>query len=218
MLAFTLTLLAIFIGGLALFHYTLLERGLFSLSERQWESVDYIWYGFAFVGLAVGGFQVQASAARAAHADLVKAVESKYFQIEQVTEGAIRKHCPKDPPQCQLLADIRQAIRETQFTSGWPLAPVRLKGRVFDSLNLLIQERSRELNASALDGLVGTMTTSALEIVGEARESEKKLNALGAPVWLVAVMPYLLAVVVALRTTKVTFKVRHQKGLVQHHR
>jgi hypothetical protein len=62
------------------------------------------------------------------------------------------------------------------------------------------------------------MTTSALELVSEARESERKLSAFGSPVWLVAVMPYLLAVVVALRTTKVTFKVRHQKSIVQHYR
>lgn len=212
MITFTLTLLVVFIVSVAMFHYTLLDGRRFALSEWQWEGVDYIWYGFAFLGLAIGGFQVQASFARATHAELVQDVERRYFHIEQLIDTAIPMYCPTDPAQCQLLKDIRQAIRETQFTTGWPLAPIRFKGRVFDSLNLLIRERAQELNVRKLDGLVVAMTTSALDLVGEARGSERRLGTTAPPAWVVGTMPYLLAVVVALRTTKVTYKVRHKKA------
>lgn len=211
MITFTLTLLVVFIVSAIMFHYTLLDGRRFALSERQWEGVDYIWYGFAFLGLAIGGFQVQAAFARATHADLVRAVERRYFYIEQLTDMAVPRYCPTDPAQCQLLKDIQQAIRETQFTAGWPLAPIRFKGRVFDSLNMLIRERAQELNAAKLDGHVAAMTTSVLDLVGKARGSERGLGATAPPVWLVGTMPYLLAIVVALRTTKVTHKVRQKK-------
>jgi hypothetical protein len=55
------------------------------------------------------------------------------------------------------------------------------------------------------------MTTSVIDLVGKTRQSERKLNAMAPPAWLIGVMPYLLAVVVALRTTKVTFKTRKKK-------
>ena len=179
---------AIFVGGIFAFHFLLLGKGRLALSEHQWEAVDYIWYTLAFLGLAIGGFQIMASISRTNHSELIQKVESRYFQVEQLVSIAITRHCPNDPGQCQLFQDIRQAIRETQFTSGWPLAPIRFKGMVFDSLNLLIRERARELNVSAIDGSIEMMSTSALELVGEARKSEQNVSQITAPLWLTVFM------------------------------
>jgi hypothetical protein len=205
---FVASLVALLVGSAVLFHFTLLGRSRFSLSEAQWEAVDYSWYVLAAGGFLLGSFQIQMATSRAAQAELLRKIESRYFDVERIASESSQKHCPRDPPQCELLNSVVYAIRETQFTSGWPIASIRYKGRVFDSLNLFVRARARELDAESIDGRIEVLSTIALDLTGRAREAERRITRLGQPPWVATALSYVLAVAVALRVTKVTFKVR----------
>ena len=203
-----LPILIVFSLSIVVFHLAFVRIGRWSLSERQWEAVDYLWYGFGFLALLIGGFQVLGAIERSHLDDKLKSIDKMYFQIDKIASSASKSICSKDADQCQLLADITTAIRETQFTTDWPIGDIRFKGKSFDSQNWFISERAKELDVKKVNGLVVAMSTGILDLTGEAMASQRRLHHLRPPLLLTVMMPYFLAVIIALRITKVTFKVR----------
>ncbi len=208
MIVIVLPILIVFFLSAVIFHLAFVRSGKLTFSERQWEAVDYLWYGFGFLSLLIGGFQVLGAVERSHLDEKLKVIEKMYFQVEKITSNTSNAVSSKDADECQLLADITTAIRETQFTTDWPIGNIRFHGRSFDSLNWFISERAKELDVKKTNWLVVVISTGILDSTGEARALQRRLLHLRPPLLITVIMPYFLAVIIALRITKVTFKVR----------
>lgn len=199
-----------FLLGLALFHATLLPGRRFQLSPARWEAVDYIWYGAGIVALLIGSYQVIAAIERAKHADALRSIERNYFLLERLITVRQASACSDKRADCVFLTELQEAIRETEFTPGWPLGPLRFRGRVFDSFNRLIKERAAVNGINQVDGFILDQSTRIMDMVGSAQDSEAALKRFIAPLWVMVTWPLLIGLLIALRFTKVTYKVREK--------
>jgi len=194
-------------------HFVLLRPGRFQLSSAQWEAVDYVWYGVGLLALLIAGYQVLNAVERARHVERLRGVERYYSFLERVIAAKKDTVYSNDARACALLTDLERSIRETQLAPGWPTGPVLFNGRTFNSLNQVLKERAEEYGLEQVDGIVADVSTILLDTVGDARASERRIAMHVPPLWATVTWPYLMALLIALRVTKVTYKVKEKRQI-----
>lgn len=187
-------------------HFFLLKKPW--LTQRHWECVDYLWYGF-------GAFALLLSSLDLTRAYDVSALESRMDYYAERAQTDIRRtvdeikptECRQSKAVCLMLDDTLSALNETKTSLDWPFGPVIFKRQEFSSWNEFLLDRAKYYKAEIVPNILAYYTSRLLDVRSELRDRQKELNKQFMPLWLRIIWPHVLALVLGMRISKVTYKV-----------
>ncbi len=200
------TTLATLLISLILFYFLLIKKD--RLTAKQWECIDYLWYGFGALALLLVVVELTRAHDIKKLEEEIAYAERAQYEIKRFVYEATPKACKKSEALCNMLADTLVAVDETVYSLDWPLGPVLFKKNEYRSWNEFLVDRADYYKAEGIPQFLLFHTTMLLELRSELRNRQQKLNKEYVPLWLRTVWPYILALVLSLRITKVTYKIR----------
>jgi len=191
------------------FRFFLIYR--FAISSRWWERVDYLWYGLGFFGILLAAEQFSSEEKRLRFYSSEQTIARYTTQMDDLARQFFNKNCGShNGPQCALAQDIHGAYSETFRSANWLDGSVHYQGKVFPSWNYFIKERAKDDDVTMLEGElshIASLSTAVLDISDNVRPSPMatydrfKYN-------FYFIWPYVLALGIALKVTKVSAKIR----------
>lgn len=225
MLLSSLAPVAIF--GIATFLFHLLLIRLYPISMLTWKRLDYIWLGAAMLGVlaSVGGNYSEIYKGRAEYAtrkvaDAVKMLNKEVraakteicgYEYAEYRDGDLSRSGRMAPKgleaYCTAVVNLQANIDRGDYDSKRTLPPLPsdLIGRKG------LDEVQPPSNLSFDFRLLSSLLTRVEELREEERALIFKAHPIGLEVYLKFLGPHLLAFALALRMTKVTAEVKHER-------
>jgi len=178
------------------------------LTQRHWESVDYLWYGFGALALLLTALEItRACDVSALQFRIDYYAERTQTDIRRLVDEIKPTECKQSKAVCLMLDDTLSALNETTTSLDWPLGPIIFQRQEFQSWNEFLLDRAKHYKAEIVPNILAYYTSRLVDLRVELRNRQKELNKQEVPLGLRIIWPHILAFILGMRISKVTYKV-----------